>query len=49
MVDAIFKDFPKDWQATVVMDWSNGFWDRMIEKGLMDKNGVENLQTPCYY
>ena len=32
MVDAIFKDFPKDWQATVVMDWSNGFWDRMIEK-----------------
>ena len=32
MVDAVFKDFPKDWQATVVMDWSNGFWDKMIEK-----------------
>lgn len=32
MVDAILKDFPKDWQPTVVMDWSNGFWDRMIEK-----------------
>jgi len=32
MVDAILKDFPKDWQSTVVMDWSNGFWDRMSEK-----------------
>ncbi len=32
MVDAILKDFPKDWQPTVVMDWSNGFWDRMKEK-----------------
>jgi hypothetical protein len=32
MVDAILKDFPKDWQLTVVMDWSNGFWDKMKEK-----------------
>jgi hypothetical protein len=32
MVEAIFKDFPNDWQATVLMDWSNGFWDKMIEK-----------------
>ena len=32
MVDAILKDFPKDWQPTVVMDWSSGFWDRMKEK-----------------
>jgi len=32
MVDAILKDFPKDWQPTVVMDWSNGFWDNMKEK-----------------
>ena len=32
MVDAILKDFPKDWQPTVVMDWSNGFWNRMKEK-----------------
>ncbi len=32
MVEAIFKDFPYDWQATVLMDWSNGFWDKMIEK-----------------
>jgi hypothetical protein len=32
MVDAILKDFPKEWQPAVVMDWSNGFWNRMIEK-----------------
>jgi len=32
MVDAILKDFPKDWQPSVVMDWSNGFWDKMKEK-----------------
>jgi hypothetical protein len=23
MVDTILKDFPKDWQAAVVMDWSD--------------------------
>lgn len=32
MVDAIFKDFPEDWQAAIVMDWSGGFWDKMKEK-----------------
>jgi len=32
MVDTIFKDFPDDWQPAVVMDWSNGFWDKMKEK-----------------
>ena len=32
MVDAVFKDFSDDWQPAVVMDWSNGFWDRMKEK-----------------
>ena len=32
MVDAILKDFPADWQPAVVMDWSNGFWDKMKEK-----------------
>jgi hypothetical protein len=32
MVDAIFKDFPKDMQAAVVFDWSGGFWDKMKEK-----------------
>ncbi|SDD24343.1 hypothetical protein [Williamwhitmania taraxaci] len=32
MVDAILRDFPKDWNPSVVMDWSNGFWDKMKEK-----------------
>jgi hypothetical protein len=32
MVDTILKDFPKDWQAAVVMDWSDEFWDKMKEK-----------------
>ncbi|MBU0560718.1 MAG: hypothetical protein KJ799_15360 [Bacteroidetes bacterium] len=32
MVDAILKDFPSDWQPAVVMDWSNGFWDKMKAK-----------------
>jgi hypothetical protein len=32
MVDAILKNFPKDWQPAVVMDWSDGFWDKTKEK-----------------
>jgi hypothetical protein len=32
MTDAILQDFPKDWQPTVTMDWSEGFWDKMKEK-----------------
>jgi len=32
MVDAVLKDFPKDWNPAVVMDWSDGFWERMEEK-----------------
>lgn len=32
MVNAVLRDFPKDWQPTIVMDWSKGFWDRMKEK-----------------
>lgn len=32
MVDAILTDFPAHWHPTVVMDWSNGFWDKMKEK-----------------
>lgn len=32
MVDAVFTYFPKDWQATVVMDWSGGFWKKMQKK-----------------
>ena len=32
MIEAVFTGFPNDWQATVVMDWSEGFWDNMKEK-----------------
>lgn len=32
LVDAILFDFPTNWQPAVVMDWSNGFWDKMKEK-----------------
>ena len=32
MVGAAQKDFPKDWTPSVIMDWSNGFWDRMADK-----------------
>lgn len=32
MVEAVFTGFPKDWQAAVVMDWSEGFWKKMKEK-----------------
>lgn len=32
MVGAILNDLPKAWNGVVVMDWSDGFWDRMKEK-----------------
>ena len=32
MVDAILSDFPKDWQPSVLMDWSSGFWEKMKQK-----------------
>lgn len=32
MVDTVLKDFPKDWQPAVIMDWSNGFWEKMEKK-----------------
>ena len=32
MVEAILHDFPKDWRPAVVMDWSNGFWEKMKKK-----------------
>ncbi len=32
MVEAILKDFPKDWQLAVVLDFSGGFWDKIKEK-----------------
>lgn len=32
MVNAVLTDFPKDWKAAVVMDWSGGFWKKMKKK-----------------
>ena len=32
MVKAVLSSIPEDWQALVAMDYSEGFWDRMIEK-----------------
>jgi len=29
MVDAVLKDLPEEWNVVVVMDWSDGFWDKM--------------------
>jgi hypothetical protein len=32
MVDAILNDFPQTWCPAVVMDWSDGFWDKIKSK-----------------
>ena len=32
MVDAVLKALPQDWKGIVVMDWSQGFWDKMKDK-----------------
>jgi hypothetical protein len=32
MVDAVILSLQDDWSAVVVMDWSGGFWDKMVEK-----------------
>jgi hypothetical protein len=32
MVKAVLTAIPDDWEAAVVMDWSDGFWDRMSAK-----------------
>jgi hypothetical protein len=29
MVKAALNRLSSDWQPTVVMDWSDGFWDKM--------------------
>ena len=29
MVDAVFKSLPKNWSGTVIIDWSDGFWNKM--------------------
>ena len=32
MVDAVLKALPQDWKGVVVMDWSQGFWEKMEER-----------------
>jgi len=32
MVQAVLKSIPDDWDAAVVMDYSGGFWDKMVKK-----------------
>jgi hypothetical protein len=32
MVQAVLESIPDDWEATVAMDYSGGFWERMFEK-----------------
>jgi hypothetical protein len=32
MVDAVLKDLPKARNGVVVMDWSDGLWDKMKSK-----------------
>ena len=31
MVQAILKSIPDDWEAAVAMDYSGGFWERMVK------------------
>jgi hypothetical protein len=32
IVSSIVEATPEDWTLVVAMDWSGGFWDKMIEK-----------------
>ena len=32
IVNAVVEATPADWNIVVVMDWSGGFWDRMLEQ-----------------
>lgn len=32
MVDATLNNFPKDWQPSIIMGFSDGFWKRMVKK-----------------
>ena len=32
MVQAVMTALPDDWEACVIMDYSEGFWDKMAEK-----------------
>ena len=46
-----YRPLPDEWEACVVMDWSDGFWDKMAEKydrvlELKTKEKCHNLK-PC--
>lgn len=32
IVQAVMTSIPEDWDALVIMDYSDGFWDKMMEK-----------------
>jgi hypothetical protein len=32
MVQAVMSAIPYNWEASVIMDYSEGFWERMAEK-----------------
>ena len=32
MVEAVIDGLEEGWELVVMMDWSSGFWDKMIEK-----------------
>jgi len=39
MVQAVMTALPDEWEACVIMDWSEGFWDKMAKK----YDGIEVL------
>jgi len=32
MISAVLTDLPHSWTLAVLMDWSEGFWDKIVEK-----------------
>jgi hypothetical protein len=32
MVEPVIQATPQDWQLAVVMDWSGGFWQKMVQE-----------------
>ncbi len=32
IVDAVVRGTPEDWNLVVTMDWSGGFWERMLKE-----------------
>ncbi len=39
LIQSVMTALPDEWEACVVMDWSEGFWERMAEK----YDGIEVL------